>query len=73
MAKETFTEKQLLQDLDSSKAHADEMAEPLPKELDPLERLRGSVKEYKRPFDSVWEEDAGPEEEDEEGRHHRND
>jgi antitoxin VapB len=28
----------------------------LPQELTPLERLKGSVKRYERPFDSVWDE-----------------
>jgi len=50
------TEQQLLEGLDAHKAHADERFEPLPQELDPLERLKGSVLSYKHPLDSVWDE-----------------
>lgn len=49
-------EKELLEDLDADKAHADELATPLSKELEPLERLKGSVKHYDRPFESVWDD-----------------
>ena len=42
--------------LDAHTAHADELADPLPQELTPLERLKGSVKRYDRPTDSVWDE-----------------
>jgi antitoxin VapB len=49
-------EKELLKGLDADKAHADELAIPLPKELDPLERLKGSVKRYDQPFESVWDD-----------------
>jgi antitoxin VapB len=62
MPKKTFTEQELLEGLDAHTAHADELAEPLPQELTPLERLKGSVKRYDRPFDSVWDEDIDSEE-----------
>ena len=32
-------------------AHADELADPLAHELDPLDRLKGSVKKFERPTD----------------------
>lgn len=51
-----MTEKDLLEGLDAYKAHGDELAEPLRQDLDPLERLRGSVTHYYRPTDPVWEE-----------------
>jgi len=50
------TEKELLKGLDAHTVHADELAEPLPQELTPLERLKGSVKRYDRPTDPVWDE-----------------
>jgi antitoxin VapB len=50
------SEKELLDGLDAKGAHADELAKPLPQELTPLERLKGSVKRYDRPTDSVWDE-----------------
>lgn len=50
------SEKELLDGLDAHTAHADELAEPLPQELTPLERLKGSVKRYDRPTDPVWDE-----------------
>ena len=56
MKKKTFTEQDLLRGIDSKGAHADELAEPLPHELTPLERLKGSVKRYDRPTDPVWDE-----------------
>ncbi|MGO1501451.1 MAG: antitoxin Xre/MbcA/ParS toxin-binding domain-containing protein [Marinobacter sp.] len=56
MSIKRMTEKELLADLDADKTHANELAEPLPHELDPLERLRGSVKHYDRPADPVWDE-----------------
>jgi antitoxin VapB len=37
MKNKTFTEKELLEALDAHTAHADELAEPLPQELTPLE------------------------------------
>jgi antitoxin VapB len=56
MKKKTFTERELLEDLDAHTAHADELAPVLPQELTPLERLKGSVKRYERPTDPVWDE-----------------
>jgi len=50
------TEQELLDGLDAYTAHADELAAPLPQELTPLERLKGSVKHYDRPTDPVWDE-----------------
>ncbi|WP_404415111.1 hypothetical protein [Marinospirillum sp.] len=45
------SEKERLQDQNES-SHT---YEPLPQELSPLERLKGSVLHYERPCDSVWE------------------
>jgi antitoxin VapB len=56
MAPKRFVEKDLLKGLDEWSSHAEELAEPLPQELEPLERLRGSVKRYIRPTDPVWNE-----------------
>lgn len=56
MNKKRISEKQLLDGLDPYLAHADELAEALPQELTPLERLKGSVKKYERPTDPVWDE-----------------
>lgn len=56
MKKKTFTEEELLEGLDAESAHADELAKPLPTELTPLERLKGSVLRYERPTDPVWDE-----------------
>ncbi|WP_339804640.1 hypothetical protein [uncultured Marinobacter sp.] len=56
MSTKRMTEKELLEGLDAHTAHADELAEPLPQELTPLERLKGSVKRYERPTDPVWDE-----------------
>jgi antitoxin VapB len=56
MSIKRMTEKELLDGLDAKGAHADELAEPLPQELEPLERLRGSVKRYIRPTEPVWDE-----------------
>ncbi len=56
VSEKRMTERELLEDLDAHKAHADELAEPLPQELTPLERLKGSVLRYERPTDSVWDE-----------------
>jgi len=50
------SEQDLLEGLDSFTAHADELAQPHPEELTPLERLKGSVKRYDRPTDPVWDE-----------------
>ena len=54
MTKKRPKEKELLEGLDAHMAHADELTEPLPQELTPLERLKGSVKRYERPTDPVW-------------------
>lgn len=56
MSTKRMTEKKLLEGLDAHTAHADELTEPLPQELTPLERLKGSVKRYERPTDPVWDE-----------------
>lgn len=56
MKKDRKTEQHLLKGLDAYTAHADELAQPLPHELTPLERLKGSVKRYERPTDPVWDE-----------------
>ncbi|MGO3694570.1 hypothetical protein [Marinobacter sp.] len=56
MPTKRMTEKELLENLNAHTAHADALAEPLPQELTPLERLKGSVKRYERPTDSVWDE-----------------
>ncbi|MEX1215971.1 hypothetical protein [Saccharospirillum sp.] len=56
MNKNRTTEQKLLDGLDPYLAHADALAEPLPQELSPLERLKGSVKQYVRPTDPVWDE-----------------
>jgi len=53
-----LTEKELLKNLNAHTAHADELATPLPEELEPLARLKGSVKRYDRPFDGCWETDS---------------
>jgi len=50
------SEKELLDGLDAHTAHADELADLLPQELTPLERLKGTVKRYDRPTDPVWDE-----------------
>jgi antitoxin VapB len=56
MKKKLMTEAELLKNLDEWSSHADEAAEPLLQELEPLERLKGSVKRYERPLDPVWDE-----------------
>jgi len=56
MSKKRITEQELLDDLSEESSHSEDLAEPLPQELDPLERLRGSVKRYDRPLDGIWEE-----------------
>jgi len=48
MARKKLTEQELLKGLDAHTAHADELSEPLPQELTPMERLKGSVKRYDR-------------------------
>ncbi|WP_127557110.1 hypothetical protein [Saccharospirillum alexandrii] len=54
MKKKVFTEQALLEGLDAEAVHADELAKLLPQELTPLERLKGSVLSYERPFDPIW-------------------
>lgn len=44
-----------MEGLDAEAVHADELAKLLPQELTPLERLKGSVLSYERPFDPAWE------------------
>lgn len=51
-----FTEKELLEGLDSHGAHADEAAVPTSGELTPLERLHGSVLKYEDPLADTWDE-----------------
>lgn len=53
MQKKRPTEQELLKDLDAFGAHADELAEPLPHESEPLERLKGAVKKFERPTEPV--------------------
>lgn len=50
-------EQELLEGLDAYTAHADEVAEPLAGELDPKERLKGSVEGYEAPLEPLddWE------------------
>ena len=57
-----MTEEELLAKLDAHKAHADEMADPLPHELTPLERLKDSVTRYDRPTDPGWDNYFNPNE-----------
>ncbi|MAM00103.1 hypothetical protein [Hydrocarboniclastica marina] len=56
MKKRLLSEKDLLRGLNEHTGHADEVFTPLPRELDPLEKLKGSVIKYDRPFDSVWDD-----------------
>lgn len=56
MTKKPLSEKELLEGLDARGAHANELVEPFPHELTPLELLKGSVKRFERPTDPVWEE-----------------
>jgi antitoxin VapB len=56
MVRLPFSEAVLLEGIDAYLAHADELAKPQSHELDPLERLRESVKKYERPTDPVCEE-----------------
>lgn len=57
-------EQELLRELDEHTSHADERAEPLSSELDPLQRLKGSVVHYERPFEPLedWDYGAGEDE-----------
>lgn len=56
MSIKRIKEKELLDGLNADTAHSDELAQPLSQELEPLDRLRGSVKRYDRPTDPVWDE-----------------
>lgn len=56
MANKRLTEKELLDDLNADNCHSEDLAQPLPQELSPLERLKGSVKRYELPLDPVWDE-----------------
>lgn len=51
MKKKPPTEQELLKDMDAYGAHADELAEPLRHESEPLGKLKGSVKKLERPTD----------------------
>jgi len=51
MKKKLPTEQELLKDLNPREAHSDELADPLAHELDPLDRLKGSVKKFEGPTD----------------------
>ena len=53
MKKKRPTEQELIEGLDVDGAHADELAEPLSNELEPLEKLKDSVKKFERPTDSA--------------------
>jgi len=44
MTNERFIEQELLKGLDAKTSHSDELAKPLSLELEPLEKLSGSVK-----------------------------
>ena len=59
MGRRYLTERDLLEGLDPTKALADELAEPLPQELEPLEKLKGSVKKFERPLDGFEDEFFG--------------
>ena len=51
MKKKRPTEQELLENLDAYGAHADELAEPLSHESEPLEKLKGTVEKFERPTD----------------------
>jgi len=53
MRKKRLKEQELIEGLDSYGVHADELAEPLYNELEPLEKLKDSVKKFERPTDSA--------------------
>jgi antitoxin VapB len=55
MGTKRIHEQQLLEGLNAHTAHADALAEPLPRELDPLERLKGSVTKSESPMDGCWD------------------
>ncbi|WP_144820423.1 hypothetical protein [Marinobacter piscensis] len=56
MPNKHLTERDLLDGLDAHKAHSDELATPLPQELSPLEKLKGTVKHFERPTAPMWDE-----------------
>jgi len=51
-----ITEKELLAGLNPYTSHADELAKPLPSEISPLERLKGTGTRYDQPTDPVGDE-----------------
>lgn len=51
MKKGRPTEQERLKDMDAYGAHADELAEPLLHESEPLGKLKGAVKKFERPTD----------------------
>lgn len=55
MSTERLREQELPKRLDAHTAHADALAEPPAQEIDPLERLKGSVKRHERPLDGCWD------------------
>lgn len=67
MSKKSSENEQLQLQSQNESSHTDE---PLPQELSPLERLKGSVLHYERPCDSVWEweEDEDTDEDDNIGK-----
>lgn len=56
MKSKPFKEQDLLEGLNAESAHTDELVQPLKQELLPLERLQGTVKQYERPMDPVWDD-----------------
>jgi uncharacterized protein (DUF2384 family) len=60
MSIKRMTEEELLAKLDAHKVHAEELADTLPHELTPLERLKDSVKCYDRPTDPGWDNYFNP-------------
>lgn len=55
MGTRRIREQELLKGLNAHTAHADELAESTHQELDPLERLRGSVTKYENPMEGCWD------------------
>lgn len=66
-----FTEQELLEDLTTKTSHVEDLAKPLAQELEPLSKLRGSVKRYLRPMDGVWD-DFLDDEDDSQTKHLKN-
>ena len=50
-------EEDLLEGLDADTGHADELATPSASEMDPEQKLKGSVKHYDQPFDPAGDWD----------------